>query len=75
MEFGYFTVNPSGYQAQVIPALLVVIWHVGNFLQWHIPEVISMIFVPFLSLIPPSLAHAVLGPIGWTIGQGLSGLS
>ncbi|WP_366535315.1 PTS transporter subunit EIIC, partial [Streptococcus pneumoniae] len=31
------------------------------------------IFVPFLSLIPALiLAHTVLGPIGWTIGQGLS---
>ncbi|VRY67451.1 trehalose PTS system, IIABC components [Streptococcus pneumoniae] len=39
-NFGYFTVNRIGYQAQVIPALI--------------------------------LAHTVLGPIGWTIGQGLS---
>ena len=32
-----------------------------------------MIFVPFLSLIPALiLAHTVLGPIGWTIGQALS---
>lgn len=43
------------------------------FWRKHIPEVISMIFVPFLSLIPALiLAHTVLGPIGWTIGQGLS---
>lgn len=32
-----------------------------------------MIFVPFLSLIPALiLAHTVLGPIGWTIGKGIS---
>ncbi len=32
-----------------------------------------MIFVPFLSLLPAIiLAHTVLGPIGWTIGQWLS---
>ena len=32
-----------------------------------------MIFVPFLSLIPALiLAHTVLGPIGWTLGQWLS---
>ncbi|MGC4431927.1 PTS transporter subunit EIIC, partial [Streptococcus suis] len=38
-----------------------------------IPEVVSMIFVPFLSLIPALiLAHTVLGPIGWTIGQWIS---
>ena len=74
-NFGYFTVNRIGYQAQVIPALLAGLSSAYLELFWrkHIPEVISMIFVPFLSLIPALiLAHTVLGPIGWTIGQGLS---
>ena len=74
-NFGYFTVNRIGYQAQVIPALLAGLSLAYLELFWckHIPEVISMIFVPFLSLIPALiLAHTVLGPIGWTIGQGLS---
>ncbi len=32
-----------------------------------------MIFVPFLSLVPAIiLAHTVLGPLGWTIGKGIS---
>ncbi|EHI69047.1 phosphoenolpyruvate-dependent sugar PTS family porter, EIIA 1 [Streptococcus ictaluri 707-05] len=32
-----------------------------------------MIFVPFLSLVPALiLAHTILGPLGWTIGKGIS---
>ena len=74
-DFGFFTVNRIGYQAQVIPALLagLSLSYLEIFWRKHIPEVASMIFVPFLSLIPALiLAHTVLGPIGWSIGQGLS---
>lgn len=74
-DFGFFTVNRVGYQAQVIPALLagLSLSYLEIFWRKHIPEVVSMIFVPFLSLIPALiLAHTVLGPIGWTIGQGIS---
>ena len=74
-DFGFFTINRVGYQAQVIPALLagLSLSYLEIFWRKHIPEVVSMIFVPFLSLIPALiLAHTVLGPIGWTIGQGLS---
>ena len=74
-DFGFFTVNRIGYQAQVIPALLagLSISYLEIFWRKHVPEVVSMIFVPFLSLIPALiLAHTVLGPIGWTIGQALS---
>ncbi len=74
-DFDFFTVNRIGYQAQVIPALLagLSLSYLEIFWRKHIPEVVSMIFVPFLSLIPALiLAHTVLGPIGWAIGQGLS---
>lgn len=74
-DFGFFTVQKIGYQAQVIPALLagLSLAYLERFCRKHIPEVISMIFVPFLSLIPALiLAHTVLGPIGWTIGKGIS---
>ena len=74
-DFGFFTVNRIGYQAQVIPALLagLSLSYLEIFWRKHIPEVVSMIFVPFLSMIPALiLAHTVLGPIGWSIGQGLS---
>ncbi len=68
-DFGFFTVNHMGYQAQVIPALLagLSLSYLEIFWRKHVSEVVSMIFVPFLSLIPALiLAHTVLGPIGWT---------
>ncbi|EFQ58332.1 PTS system trehalose-specific EIIBC component [Streptococcus downei] len=74
-NFGFFTVEKVGYQAQVLPALLagLSLSYLERFWRKHIPEVVSMIFVPFLSLIPALiLAHTVLGPVGWTIGRGIS---
>lgn len=74
-NFGFFTIARIGYQAQVIPALLagLALSYLEIFWRKVVPEVISMIFVPFLSLLPALiLAHTVLGPIGWTIGQWLS---
>ncbi|VTS42641.1 PTS system sugar transporter subunit IIABC [Streptococcus pseudoporcinus] len=74
-DFGFFTVNKIGYQAQVIPALLagLSLAYLEIFWRKRIPEVVSMIFVPFLSLVPAIvLAHTVLGPLGWTIGKGIS---
>ncbi|MGT2742855.1 PTS system trehalose-specific EIIBC component [Streptococcus plurextorum] len=74
-DFGFFTVNRIGYQAQVIPALLagLSLSYLEIFWRKRIPEVVSMILVPFLSLIPAIiLAHTILGPIGWTIGQWIS---
>ena len=74
-DFGFFTVRMIGYQARVIPALLagLALAYLERFWRKHIPEVVSMIFEPFLSLIPALiLAHTVLGPVGWTIGKGIS---
>lgn len=74
-DFGFATVNRIGYQAQVIPALLagLSLSYLEIFWRKRIPEVISMIFVPFLSLLPALvLAHTVLGPFGWWLGQLLS---
>ena len=76
-NFGYFTVQKIGYQAQVIPALLagLSLSYLEIFWRKHIPEVVSMIFVPFLSLVPAIiLAHTVLGPIGWTLGKWISAI-
>jgi trehalose PTS system EIIBC or EIIBCA component len=40
-----------------------------------IPNAISMIVVPFLSLVPAVLlAHTILGPIGWEIGSWISNI-
>ncbi|MFP3155295.1 PTS system trehalose-specific EIIBC component [Lachnospiraceae bacterium ZAX-1] len=74
-DFGFFTIDKIGYQAQVIPAMLAgfMLVYLEKFFRKHIPESISMIFVPFFSLVPTILAaHVVLGPIGWKIGAAIS---
>ena len=74
-DFGSFTINKIGYQAQVIPAMLAgfVLAYLEIWLRKWIPQYISMIVVPLLALVPTVIiAHTVLGPIGWTIGQWVS---
>ena len=66
-----------GYQGQVIPALLagLTLSYLEIFWRKYIPEVISMIFVPLLSLVPAViLSYAILGPIGWWLGGLISGV-
>ena len=66
-----------GYQGQVIPALLagLTLSYLEIFWRKYIPEVISMIFVPLLSLVPAViLSYAVLGPICWWLGGLISGV-
>ncbi len=74
-DFGFAQIEMIGYQAQVIPAILAGL--VFSFLELKlrkvVPNSISMIVVPFLSLVPTVLlAHIVLGPIGWQIGSWVS---
>ena len=66
-----------GYQGQVIPALLagLTLSYLEIFWRKYISEVISMSFVPPLSLVPAViLSYAVLGPIGWWLGGLISGV-
>ncbi|EKQ57585.1 MULTISPECIES: PTS system trehalose-specific EIIBC component [unclassified Clostridium] len=74
-DFGFAQVRMIGYQAQVIPAIMAGFTLV--FLERSVrkisPASISMILVPFLSLVPAVLiAHIVIGPIGWAIGSAIS---
>lgn len=74
-DFGFAKVDMIGYQAQIIPAMLVGFTYVylEKFWKKVSPEAISMIIVPFLSLVPAVLlAHIVLGPIGWSIGDAIA---
>ena len=74
-DFGFFTINMIGYQAQVIPAMLAAftLVYLERFFRKICPPVISMIVVPFCSLVPAVIiAHTVLGPIGWKIGSVIS---
>lgn len=74
-NFGYFTVNMIGYQAQVIPAILAAftLVYLEKFFRKITSQVISMIVVPFCSLLLAVIAaHFVLGPVGWKIGSVIS---
>ena len=74
-DFGFIQVNMIGYQAQVIPAVLAAftLVYLEKFFRKICPAVISMIVVPFCSLVLAVMAaHFVLGPIGWTIGSAIS---
>ena len=73
-DFGFFQVEMIGYQGQVIAAMMAgfVLVYLEKFFKKICPEVISMIVVPFCSLIPAVfIAHTVVGPIGWTIGNAI----
>lgn len=74
-DFGFAQIQMIGYQAQVIPAMLAgyLLAVLEKKLRKVVPEYISMIVVPFLSLVPTVLvAHIILGPIGWKIGAAIS---
>lgn len=74
-NFGFVQVDMIGYQAQVIPAILAAftLVYLEKFFTKICPSVISMIVVPFCSLLLAVMAaHFVLGPIGWAIGSVIS---
>lgn len=74
-DFGFVQVDMIGYQAQVIPAMLAgfTLVYLEKFFRKITPAVISMIVVPFCSLLLAVMAaHFVLGPIGWKIGSWIS---
>lgn len=73
-DFGFFKVQMIGYQGQVIAAMMAgfVLVYLEKFFKKICPEVISMIVVPFCSLVPAVIiAHTIVGPIGWKIGNAI----
>lgn len=76
-DFGFFQVQMIGYQGQVITAIMAgfVLVFLEKFFKKHCPEVVSMIVVPFCSLVPAVIiAHGIVGPIGWKIGDFIAGI-
>ncbi len=74
-DFGFAKVNMIGYQGQVIAAMLAgfVLVYLEKFFRKICPAVVSMIVVPVCSLVPAVfIAHMVVGPIGWTIGNAIA---
>ncbi len=71
-DFGFAKVQMIGYQGQVIAAIMAgfVLVYLEKFFRKICPQVISMIVVPFCSLLPAVIiAHTIVGPIGWKIGN------
>ena len=74
-DFGFAQVQMIGYQGQVIAAMMAgfVLVYLEKGLKKICPEVISMIVVPFFSLVPAVIiAHTIVGPIGWAIGDAIA---
>ena len=74
-DFGFYSFLGTGYQGQVIASLMaafVLVW-LEKFFTRVTPEVVRMIVVPFMSLVPAVfIAHLVVGPIGWAIGNAIA---
>ena len=74
-DFGFVQIQMIGYQGQVIAAMLAgfVLVYLEKFFKKICPEVVSMIVVPFCSLVPAVIvAHTIVGPIGWQIGNAIA---
>lgn len=74
-NFGWFSVEKVGYQAQVIPAVLAGLalgWIEGR-LKRIVPDYLYLVVVPVASLLlAVFLAHTLIGPFGRAIGDGVA---
>ncbi|KHT62066.1 PTS system trehalose(maltose)-specific transporter subunits IIBC [Photobacterium gaetbulicola] len=73
-DFGLFTIEKVGYQAQVIPAMLagIALALIETNLKKVIPAYLYLVIVPFVSIITAViLAHAFIGPFGRMLGDGV----
>lgn len=74
-NFGLFSIEKVGYQAQVIPALLagIALAYIERFIKRIVPDYLYLVIVPVCSLIiAVFLAHALIGPVGRLIGDGVA---
>ena len=74
-DFGFFSIDKVGYQAQVIPAIMagLTLSYIERFLTKIVPDFLNLIIVPVTSIIlAVFLAHAIIGPIGREIGNGVA---
>jgi len=74
-NFGLFTIEKVGYQAQVIPSLLagMALAFIELRLKRWVPAYLYMVVVPVVSLIlAVFLAHSIIGPFGRLIGDGVA---
>ena len=76
-NFGLFSIEKVGYQAQVIPAILagVTLGFIETKLNKMVHESVRIVIVPLISLvITVFLAHSLIGPFGRILGEGIGNL-
>lgn len=74
-NFGWFTIEKVGYQAQVIPSIMagLTLGWLETRLKKIIPDYLYLVFVPVISLLAAVfLAHTIIGPFGRAIGDGVA---
>ncbi|AOF53889.1 PTS trehalose transporter subunit IIBC [Rodentibacter caecimuris] len=74
-DFGWFSIEKVGYQAQVIPAIMagLMLSYIERFMTKIVPDFLNLIIVPVVSIIlAVFLAHSIIGPIGREIGNGVA---
>lgn len=74
-DFGWFSIQKVGYQAQVIPSVLagMALAIIEQQLKRIAPLALHLVLVPVITLllvIP--LAHALIGPFGRLLGEGVA---
>jgi len=74
-DFGWFSLEKVGYQAQVIPSILagMMLALIERHLTRIIPVSLNLVLVPVTSLLLAiPLAHALIGPFGRLLGEGVA---
>ena len=74
-NFGVFSVQKIGYQAQVIPSVLagMALALIERQLQKIVPAALNMVIIPVVSLLVAiPLAHGLIGPFGRMLGDGVA---
>ena len=74
-DFGWFSIEKVGYQAQVIPSIfagLALGW-IETRLRKIVPDYLTLVIVPIVALLlSVFLAHFLLGPLGRMLGNGIA---
>lgn len=74
-NFGLFTMDKVGYQAQVIPAILsgIVLSKIEVFMKKIVPDVLKLIVIPFTTLIiTVLLSYLLIGPVSRVLGDNIA---
>ncbi|OCG23022.1 PTS trehalose transporter subunit IIBC [Gilliamella sp. wkB108] len=76
-DFGWFSIQKVGYQAQVIPSIfagLALGW-IETRLRKIVPDYLNLVIVPIVALLlSVFLAHFLLGPLGRMLGNGIASI-